>query len=152
MSKDVSDKALRRAGYITIPAHLHQLSWDWSRNTCTWAVLINHHHQDSFQVTRLPPAFFRHKDPPVPEMQCEMKGDCSICTCAVKEKFLWLENVRATIDTQHNLEEGKCISWAGYDSNLVEEQEYTSMPFPHYYLSSLINRNLLLWSTMQLIW
>ena len=36
-----------------------------------------------------------------------------------------MENVRATIDTQQNLEEGECISWAGYHSNLEEEKEYT---------------------------
>ena len=45
--------------------------------------------------------------------------------CAVKKEFLWLENVRATIDIQQNLEEGKCISWAGYHSNLEEEKEHT---------------------------
>ena len=39
-----------------------------------------------------------------------MKGDGSIYMCAVEEEFLWLENVRATIDTQQNLEEGECIS------------------------------------------
>ena len=36
-----------------------------------------------------------------------------------------MENDKATIDTQQNLEEGKYISWAGYHSNQVEEQEYT---------------------------
>jgi hypothetical protein len=92
----------------------------------------------------VPPASLRQKDPPVPEMQCEMKGDGSIYMCAVKEEFLWLENVRATIDTQQNLEEGECISWAGYHSNLEEEKSTQSMPFLCYYLSSLMNRNLLL--------
>ena len=53
-----------------------------------------------------------------------MKGGGSFYTCAVKEEFLWLANVRATIDTQQNLQEGNYISWAGYHSNLVEEQEY----------------------------
>ena len=54
-----------------------------------------------------------------------MQGDGSTYVCAVKEEFLWLEPVRAAIDSQQNLEDGQCISWAGYYSNLEKEQEYT---------------------------
>jgi hypothetical protein len=96
--------------------------------------LLNKEHVEVFTktVSQLPdsyanvtPASLRHKDPPVPEMRCKMKRDGSMYMCAVKKEFLWLENVRATIDTQQNLEEGKCISWAGYHSNLEEEKEHT---------------------------
>ena len=42
----------------------------------------------------VPPASFRHKDRPIPEMQCEMQGDGSTYVCAFKEEFLWLKTVR----------------------------------------------------------
>ena len=99
---------------------LHQSSSASSSTTTTKRVSQL---PDSF--ANVPPASLRHNDPPVPEVHCEMKGDGAIYTCAVKEELLWLENVRTTIDTQQNLQEGECLSWAAYHSSRQKEQDDT---------------------------
>ena len=99
---------------------LHQSSSASSSTTTTKRVSQL---PDSF--ANVPPASLRHNDPPVPEVHCEMKGEGAIYTCAVKEELLWLENVRTTIDTQQNLQEGECLSWAAYHSRRQKEQDDT---------------------------
>jgi hypothetical protein len=65
-------------------------------------------------------AFLHNQDPPVPEVQCEVKGDGSTVQHAIEEEFHWFDNVNNTIKSTETLTGDESFSWAAYHSKLQE--------------------------------
>ena len=74
--------------------------------------------------SQVPPVVLPNKNPLVPEVQSNMRGDGQIVAKAIEEEFKWLEDVKETISgDEEGLPQNKTISWSVYHSNQSGKEE-----------------------------
>ena len=68
--------------------------------------------------SQVPPVLLPSKNPSVPLVQSDMRGNGKIVAKAIAEEFEWLEEVKEVVlNASQGLPQKKCISWSVYHSN-----------------------------------
>ena len=67
--------------------------------------------------SQVPPVLLPSKNPSVPLVRSDMRGNGKIAAKAIAEEFEWLEEVKeAVLNASQGLRQKKCISWSVYHS------------------------------------
>ncbi len=75
------------------------------------------------------PVVLPSKNPSVPKVQSDMRGDGQIVTRVVAEEFEWLEDVKETVSNDgQGLPQNKSISWSIHHSNRCGSKETNTKP------------------------
>ena len=91
----------------------NRVSLDQATSTCTKSVS-----ELPESYSQVPPVLLPSKNPSVPVVQSDMRGNGEIVAKAIAEEFDWLEEVKETIsNANQGLPQKKCISRSVYHSN-----------------------------------
>ncbi len=79
--------------------------------------------------SEVPPVVLPSKNPLVPKVQSDMRGDGQIVARAVAEEFKWLEDVKETVSNDsQGLPQNKSISWLVHHSNRCGSEDTNTKP------------------------